>query len=178
MAFWKKFYKSKYTGAEIDAAVAKADTVPIVTEADAGKALVVDDEGKIVAGEAGGAMGSITILPEDIPTTMVNLSTFLSAINDDGWHYKAFLLSDAEKTTLAPKFEAAYAVNKNIAKTYFVGNLPVLTTFSDSALLSRTDLWSVNMPAPISKNFIGMFFINIKEGQNTFEVYACQYTTP
>ena len=28
MAFWKKFYKSKYTGAEIDAAVAKAGTVP------------------------------------------------------------------------------------------------------------------------------------------------------
>lgn len=54
MAFWKKFYKSKYTGAEIDAAIAKADTVPAVTSADAGKALVVDEEGKIVAGEAGG----------------------------------------------------------------------------------------------------------------------------
>ena len=53
MAFWKKFYKSKYTGAEIDAAVAKAGTVPAVTSADAGKALVVDEEGKIVAGEAG-----------------------------------------------------------------------------------------------------------------------------
>jgi hypothetical protein len=54
MAFWKKIFKSKYTGAEIDAAVAKAGTVPAVTSADAGKALVVDDEGKIVAGEAGG----------------------------------------------------------------------------------------------------------------------------
>ena len=51
MAFWKKFYKSKYSGAEIDAAVGKADTVPAVTAADAGKALVVDAEGKIVAGE-------------------------------------------------------------------------------------------------------------------------------
>lgn len=55
MAFWKKFYKSKYTGAEIDAAVAKAGTVPAVSSADAGKALVVDSEGKIVAGEAGGS---------------------------------------------------------------------------------------------------------------------------
>lgn len=53
MAFWKKFYKSKYTGAEIDAAVAKAGTVPAVTSADEGKALVVDSEGKIVPGEAG-----------------------------------------------------------------------------------------------------------------------------
>ena len=54
MAFWKKIFKSKYTGAEIDAAVAKAGNLPATTSADAGKALVVDDEGKIVAGEAGG----------------------------------------------------------------------------------------------------------------------------
>ncbi len=53
MAFWKKIFKSKYTGAEIDAAVAKAGTVPTVTSADEGKALVVDSEGKIVPGEAG-----------------------------------------------------------------------------------------------------------------------------
>ena len=31
MAFWKKFYKSKYTGAEIDAAVAKAGDATKVT---------------------------------------------------------------------------------------------------------------------------------------------------
>lgn len=56
MAFWKKIFKSKYTGAEIDAAVAKAGTVPAVTSADEGKALVVDAEGKIVAGEVGGGL--------------------------------------------------------------------------------------------------------------------------
>jgi hypothetical protein len=54
MAFWKKFFKSKYTGAEIEAAVGKAGNLPATTSADAGKALVVDAEGKIVAGEAGG----------------------------------------------------------------------------------------------------------------------------
>lgn len=54
--FWQKKYTSKYTGAEIDAAVGKADTVPAVTAADAGKALVVNEEGKIVAGEAGGGV--------------------------------------------------------------------------------------------------------------------------
>lgn len=54
--FWQKKYISKYTGAEIDAAVAKADTVPAVTEADAGKALVVDAEGKIVAGQVSGGV--------------------------------------------------------------------------------------------------------------------------
>lgn len=62
MAFWKKIFKSKYTGAEIDAAIAKAGTVPTVTAADAGKALVVDSEGKIVAGDAGG--GGETWTPE------------------------------------------------------------------------------------------------------------------
>lgn len=51
--FWQKKYTSKYTGAEIDAAIAKAGTVPAVTSADEGKALVVDSEGKIVPGEAG-----------------------------------------------------------------------------------------------------------------------------
>ena len=56
MGFWKKIFKSKYTGAEIDAAVAKAGTVPAVTSADAGKALVVDEEGKIVTGQASGGV--------------------------------------------------------------------------------------------------------------------------
>lgn len=60
--FWQKKYTSKYTGAEIDAAVGRADTVPAVTAADAGKALVVDAEGKIVAGEAGGIENGYVII--------------------------------------------------------------------------------------------------------------------
>ena len=51
--FWQKKYISKYTGAEIDAAVAAGSQVPEVTVEDAGMALVVDEEGKIVAGSAG-----------------------------------------------------------------------------------------------------------------------------
>lgn len=47
--FWQKKYTSKYTGAEIDAAVAQAGTVPAVTASDAGKVLVVDEDGKIKA---------------------------------------------------------------------------------------------------------------------------------
>ena len=47
--FWQKKYISKYSGAEIDAAVAKAGTVPAVTSADSEKILGVDAEGKIVA---------------------------------------------------------------------------------------------------------------------------------
>lgn len=70
--FWQKKYISKYTGAEIDAAVAKAGSVPDVTSADAGKALVVDEEGKIVTG----AVGNIPI----IEFTADELTVFLGAI--------------------------------------------------------------------------------------------------
>ena len=70
--FWQKKYISKYTGAEIDAAVAQAGTVPAVTAADAGKALVVDSEGKIVPG----AVGNIPI----IEFTNDELTVFLGAI--------------------------------------------------------------------------------------------------
>ena len=49
MAFWKKYYKSKYTGKEIDAAVASGSQVPEIDIEDAGKILAVDAEGKIVA---------------------------------------------------------------------------------------------------------------------------------
>ena len=52
--FWQKKYISKYTGAEIDAAVAAGSQIPEVTVEDAGMALVVNEEGKIVSGAAGG----------------------------------------------------------------------------------------------------------------------------
>jgi hypothetical protein len=68
MAFWKKIFKSKYTGAEIDAAVAKAGNLPAVTSADAGKALVVDEEGHIVTGEAGGS-GAFIVNAAETPDT-------------------------------------------------------------------------------------------------------------
>ena len=47
--FWQKKYISKYTGAEIDAAVAAGSQVPEIDIEDAGKILAVDAEGKIVA---------------------------------------------------------------------------------------------------------------------------------
>ena len=45
---------NEITGEDISSAIGKADTLPTVTSADAGRALVVDGEGKIVAGEASG----------------------------------------------------------------------------------------------------------------------------
>jgi hypothetical protein len=100
MAFWKKIFKSKYTGAEIDAAVAKAGNLPATTSADAGKALVVDDEGKIVAGEAG---GGVTILDFNLTCTIKYSDSTLSArliaqdFTADQW---ASLMTAVEKGTV------------------------------------------------------------------------------
>lgn len=76
--FWQKKYTSKYTGAEIDAAVAQAGTIPAVTSADEGKALVVDAEGKIVAGEASGGIGSVNF-PAFPGATGIGILTFIGS---------------------------------------------------------------------------------------------------
>lgn len=91
--FWQKKYTSKYTGAEIDAAVGN---VPVVTAADAGKALVVDEEGKIVAGEAGGSMPVIT-LPEFPTDVGLQIALFLAAASTT-YTSKVFEISDEEGT--------------------------------------------------------------------------------
>ena len=76
--FWQKKYTSKYTGREIDAAVAKAGNLPATTSADAGKALVVDAEGKIVAGAAGGGISSVNF-PAFPGSTGIGILTFISS---------------------------------------------------------------------------------------------------
>jgi len=80
MAFWKKIFKSKYTGAEIDAAVAKAGNLPAVSSADAGKALIVDEEGKIVTGEAGGGDIGIINIITDIPNSAIRSELTLNEV--------------------------------------------------------------------------------------------------
>lgn len=65
----EKTYQSAYTGEEIDAAVAKAGNLPATTSADAGKALVVDSEGKIVPGEVSGG-GGVLVLAFATETTL------------------------------------------------------------------------------------------------------------
>ncbi len=102
--FWQKKYISKYTGAEIDAAVAKAGTVPTVTAADVGNALVVDAEGKIVAGEAGTTIPKITITQEELGTLIVNIGSFLAAANDT-IKMKTFYIDDTQGVSIANKLK-------------------------------------------------------------------------
>lgn len=102
--FWQKKYISKYSGEEIDAAVAKADTVPAVTVEDAGSALVVDEEGKIVPGEAGTTIPKITITQEELGTLIVNIGSFLAAANDT-IKLKTFYIDDTQGVSIANKLK-------------------------------------------------------------------------
>jgi len=52
---------NEITGEDISSAIGKAGNLPATTSADAGKALVVDEEGKIVTGEAGGGSSGYSI---------------------------------------------------------------------------------------------------------------------
>lgn len=82
MVFWKKIYKSRHTGAEIDAAVDKAGILPSVSGTDEGKVLMVDGEGKIVAGEAsGGGSAAETMVPQQTVTLDNYGEATLSDIN-------------------------------------------------------------------------------------------------
>ena len=117
MAFWKKIFKSKYTGKEIDAAIAKAGTVPTVTSADAGKALVVDDEGKIVAGEASGGGGSF-----------VDNSWLIGAEEDTeiGVNFIKNFTNEAELNAYIEQIAGYYASGKRIViiASVFMSNSP------------------------------------------------------
>ena len=106
--FWQKKYISKYTGAEIDAAVGKADTVPAVTAADAGSALVVDEEGKIVTGEVGNAPGDYTITATELDSVAIALGTAVAAATDKLQLY-SFDIPNTD-----PGYESINAIIENI----------------------------------------------------------------
>ena len=84
--FWQKKYISKYTGEEIDAAVAAGSQVPEITVEDAGRILGVDAEGKIVAKDQP--------LPENAATgsVMVKTADSWQAVTENGTHPVSRLL--------------------------------------------------------------------------------------
>ena len=115
--FWQKKYISKYTGKEIDDAIAKADTVPAVTAADAGSALVVDEDGKIVAGQAGGAV-PLVIAPEAFNTALTTaLQSLAPALAGDTKLHKAtfsFDTADAGFSEVVSFFLAIANINVRV----------------------------------------------------------------
>lgn len=105
--FWQKKYTSKYTGAEIDAAVAKAGTVPAVTEADAGKALVVDEEGKIVAGD--NTLPVIQFTQLELASILTDFMSFIIGATDK-ITYKQFVITGDVVSGLIDKI---YSITKS-----------------------------------------------------------------
>ena len=108
MAFWKKIYKSRHTGKEIDAAVDSASKLPSVSGSDEGKVLTVDDEGNFVAAEAA-SIPSIEITQEEIGSILIELATDLNSATGD-FGYKVYTISDADVVaSVGAKIAAAHA---------------------------------------------------------------------
>ena len=157
--FWQKTYLSKYSGAEIDAAIAKADTVPAVTVEDAGSALVVDGEGKIVAGEAGVSFPVFELTDEEFGEISVAFSTFLYGLTAaSGLVYKDFTILTNAATVVAKIKDVV-----NSGKPFVQYKLPA--SFGGASLFGSVGSDGFNtfvipfaFPAPISK------YINISFG--------------
>ena len=211
MAFWKKIFKSKYTGAEIDAAIAKAGDATKVTAnptlAGTESALTglevgetkykVEQPINVVANPTlagteaaleglqvgntkykvgSGDIGSIIILPEDLPTTFMAIATWLASISG-GWNLKPFELTESETATIRAKLEAAYAVNEKNAFVYFGGNLATMANFSGHAGSLSVSILNVSLPSPLSGTFA--VFFNILTGINdiiAFDIFAAPVT--
>ena len=89
--FWQKTYVSKYTGKELDAAIAAGSQIPEVTVEDAGMALVVNEEGKIVAGEAGTSIPEFQFTAEEFAEVSAAFGSFLYGLTSAaGLVYKDF----------------------------------------------------------------------------------------
>ncbi len=150
--FWQKKYISKYTGEEIDAAIAKADTVPAVTAADAGSALVVDEEGKIVAGEAGVSFPVFELTDEEFGEVSVAFSTFLYGLTAaSGLVYKDFTIS-TNASTVVPKLKAVVNSGKPFVQYKLPASFGGLSIFGSVGLNGFTTFTiPFAFPAPINK---------------------------
>lgn len=163
--FWQKKYISKYSGAEIDAAVAKADTVPAVTVEDAGKALVVDEEGNIVSGSI---YPTFELSETEWSEVSTALGTFLYSLSAaDGLVYKTFTI-ETNAATVIEKLKAvinsgALCVYDKLPSGYGGGILLGITSINGFVTLPIT----VRMPAPISKNILMSFEMAIGAGETS-----------
>ena len=123
--FWQKKYISKYTGKEIDDAIAKADTVPAVTAADAGSALVVDEDGKIVAGESSGGV-TLVAAPQAFETALnTAIQSLAAALMGDTKLHKATFSFDTEDAGFMDVFDFYGAITDTSVRVR-CGNIGVV----------------------------------------------------
>lgn len=112
MAFWKKFYKSKYTGAEIDAAVAKAGDATKVTanptlagtEAALTGLQVGDTKYK-----AGGVLPVIQFTQIELASIFTDIMTLIIGATDKLTNQQFVITGD----TVASLIEKIHAVTKS-----------------------------------------------------------------
>lgn len=153
--FWQKKYISKYTGAEIDAAVAAGSQIPEVTVEDAGMALVVNEEGKIVSGAAGGrnvntlsdtAEAAIQLGIQGVLPTLISTGKSVysyTVLNTDETSFTAVenietSLAAGKSTEVLSVNGLDFVLNKSFHITAGSEIIPILTAVSAIELLSNT----------------------------------------
>lgn len=94
---------NEITGEDISSAIGKADTLPTVTSADAGRALVVDEDGKIVAGEAGVSLPKIMILQSELGNFYSAIGVYLATATDKIELSDNFFIQDEGGASIAAK---------------------------------------------------------------------------
>lgn len=153
--FWQKKYISKYTGAEIDAAVAAGSQIPEVTVEDAGMALVVNEEGKIVSGAAGGrnvntlsdtAEAAIQLGIHGVLPTVISTGKGVynySLLNTDETSFNTVenietSLAAGKSTEVLSVNGFDFVLNKSVRITAGLEIIPILTGISALVVLSNT----------------------------------------
>lgn len=170
---------NEITGKDISDAVEKAGDATKVTANPTLAGTEAALEGLQVGNtkyKVGGEIGSITILPADLPTTFTAIVSWLASISG-GWNLKHFELTESETATVAAKLVEAYAINENNAFMYFGGNLATMANFSGHSGSLSVSILNITLPSPLSGTFA--LFFNILTGIDdiiTFDIFAAPVT--
>ena len=181
MAFWKKIFKSKYTGAEIDAAVAKAGDATKVTanptlagtEAALEGLQVGDTKYKVIDSKP-----VITLAATDIASIMTALVTQYATATDK-ISYGKHKLSAAEATAVKAKFDPillrpnkdCFLMVEGFETKY---DAYIYTWGGATGIVVATNTLRMNrVAAPAFDNMIS-FYISIEENGDVYIETACQ----
>lgn len=164
--FWQKKYTSKYTGAEIDAAVAKAGDATKVTA----NPTLAGTESALEGLQVGNTKYKVTEIPT-IEITQTEIGSILLQMASDfndatgDFQYKIYEISDASiAASLGAKIAAAYA--KGSFANLSVYGMGTMGCYVNSATGFATSVGSFYMEA-IQKRFALCMQLGIS-GNNTY----------
>ena len=186
MAFWKKIFKSKYTGAEIDAAIAKAGDATKVTANPTLAGTEAALEGLQVGNtkyKVGDSPVTLTLPSTNLGVTLLQVLQFYSGLSDGDLKYKSIWVN---KSNNEAGFNDLVAVvtgcQENINNKTFVdfgGTGSFIVQVSDSSV-SQNGYVTVNfIPFPQGTRIIGnlLLYYDPTEGSEGVAIllYGAKY---